>query len=96
MLIGGHGRCNNPDYNAKYLHYTIVDQKASKIVGLLLTQKKSKRSFEFQWHGKNSIYQSFARSNKRKLRHNAIYFFPFVTKFDLTAFKKNSCAAMSK
>ena len=42
MLIGGDGRCNNPDYNAKYLHYTIVDQKASKIIGLLLTQKKVK------------------------------------------------------
>ena len=66
MLIGGHGRCNNPDYNAKYLHYTIVDQKASKIVGLLLTQKKVKEVLNSSGMGKivfTKVLQDLTKEN---------------------------------
>ena len=37
-LISGAGRCDNSDYNAKCLHYTIMGQMASKTIRLSVTQ----------------------------------------------------------
>ena len=37
-LLSGDGRCDSPGYNAKYLTYSLMDQKTNEIIAFSLTQ----------------------------------------------------------